>query len=145
MIKMLILLTLALLDAKEIKTLNRGIIDMDTIWGRRPVYVSFWAIWCSNCVKELDEINKIKDSLNIVVLAINEDGQRKLSRVNAFIKTKKWDFPVVMDFDQSLMKSYGVSALPTSFLYSKEKKLLKRFTGFSTKDKELLKKLLEED
>uniref|UniRef100_A0A7V4E4M2 TlpA family protein disulfide reductase n=1 Tax=candidate division WOR-3 bacterium TaxID=2052148 RepID=A0A7V4E4M2_UNCW3 len=145
MIKMLILLTLALLDAKEIKTLNRGIIDMDTIWGRRPVYVSFWAIWCSNCVKELDEINKIKDSLNIVVLAINEDGQRKLSRVNAFIKTKKWDFPVVMDFDQSLMKSYGVSALPTSFLYSKEKKLLRRFTGFSTKDKELLKKLLEED
>jgi len=145
MIKMLILLTLALLDAKEIKTLNRGIIDMDTIWGRRPVYVSFWAIWCSNCVKELDEINKIKDSLNIVVLAINEDGQRKLSRVNAFIKTKKWDFPVVVDFDQSLMKSYGVSALPTSFLYSKEKKLLRRFTGFSTKDKELLKKLLEED
>ncbi|MDI6850829.1 MAG: TlpA disulfide reductase family protein [bacterium] len=145
MFKAFVLFTFALLNSREIKTFNYGVVDMDTIWGKKPVYISFWAIWCTNCVKELDKINKIKDSLNIVVIAINEDGQRKLSRVDAFIKTKKWDFPVVMDFDQSLMKSYGVSALPTSFLYSKEKKLLKRFTGFSTKDKELLKKLLVEE
>lgn len=74
MFKAFVLFTFALLNSREIKTFNYGVVDMDTIWGKKPVYISFWAIWCTNCVKELDKINKIKDSLNIVVIAINEDG-----------------------------------------------------------------------
>jgi thiol-disulfide isomerase/thioredoxin len=143
MLKALVLLTFTLLNAKEVRTLNYGVVNMDTVWGKRPVYISFWAIWCTNCIKELDEINRIKDSLGIFVIAVNEDGLRKESRVVSFVKAKKWDFPIVMDADQSLMKSYGVSALPTSFLFSPKRELLKRFTGFASKDKELLKSMVE--
>lgn len=140
--KLLLTLIIALVDVGSIKTLDRGIIDMDTIWGKGPVYISFWATWCTNCVQELDEINKIKDSLGIFVITVNEDGLRKEGRVLSFLKGKKWDYPVVMDEGQKLMRKYGVTALPTSFLYSKDKKLLKRFTGFSSRDAALMKELL---
>ncbi len=144
MVSVISLILFSILNQNKLETLNFSVVDMDTIWGRKPVYVSYWAIWCTNCVKELDEINKVKDSLGIFVVAINEDGEKRENRVIAFVKGKGWNFPVVMDKGQSLMKSAGVSALPTSFLYSKEKKLLKRFTGFSHKDLEGLKKLIAE-
>ncbi len=144
MVRVISLILFSILNQSKLQTINFGVVDMDTIWGRKPVYMSYWAIWCTNCVKELDEINKVKDSLGIFVIAINEDGEKRENRVVAFVKGKGWDIPVVMDKGQSIMKSVGVTALPTSFLYSKEKKLLKRLTGFTQKDLELLKKLLEE-
>lgn len=104
--------------------------------------MSYWAIWCTNCVKELDRIQKVKDSLDLFVIAINEDGVRKKANVLNFIRARKWDFVVVMDEGQNWMKKDGVTALPTSFLYGKDGVLLKRTTGFAEKDIEELKRLL---
>lgn len=143
MFKFMLLLIFGLIESGSIETLNFGTIDMDTIWSSKPVYISFWATYCTSCVRELDEINRIKDSLGIFVIAVCEDGSRKESKVISFIKGKKWSFPVLMDDRQSVMKQYGVTALPSSFLYNKERKLLKRFTGFSPRDVDLIKRLLE--
>lgn len=144
MIKLLPILFSLLINQKTISSINFGVVDLDTIWGRKPVYVSFWAIWCSSCVKELDRINKVKDSLGIFVIAINEDGLRKSSIVLNFVRAKRWNFPVVVDDGQSLMKAFSVTALPTSFLYGVDKSLLKKFTGFSEGDLKVIKELLNE-
>jgi len=142
MVKVLSLAFMFFTNVKTLETLNYGTLDMDTVWGRRPVYVSYWAIWCTNCVKELDRIQKVKDSLDLFVIAINEDGVRKKANVLNFIRARKWDFVVVMDEGQNWMKKDGVTALPTSFLYGKDGVLLKRTTGFAEKDIEELKRLL---
>jgi thiol-disulfide isomerase/thioredoxin len=117
---------------------------MDTVWGKKPVYISFWAIWCTNCVKELDRMNKLKDSLGIFIIAVNEDGERKKGNVLSFSKSRKWDFPILMDEGQKLLKSFGVTALPTSFLYDTQKKLVKRFTGFAESDVKYLKEFKDD-
>lgn len=145
MIKLLPILFSLLINQKTVSSINFGVVDLDTIWGRKPVYISFWAIWCSSCVKELDRINKIKDSLGIFVIAVNEDGLRKSSSVLNFVKAKRWNFPVILDDGQSLMKAFGVAALPTSFLYGVDKSLLKKFTGFSEGDLKVIKELISED
>ncbi len=144
MVKAILLLALSLLDAQKISTINYGIVDMDTVWGKKPVYISFWAIWCTNCVKELDRMNKLKDSLGIFIIAVNEDGERKKGNVLSFSKSRKWDFPILMDEGQKLLKSFGVTALPTSFLYDTQKKLVKRFTGFAESDVKYLKEFKDD-
>ncbi|MEO0241855.1 MAG: TlpA disulfide reductase family protein [candidate division WOR-3 bacterium] len=145
MIRLLPIFISLLINQKTVSSINFGVVDLDTIWGRKPVYISFWAIWCSNCVKELDRINKVKDSLGIFVVAVNEDGLRKSSNVLNFVRNRRWNFPVIIDDGQSLMKAFGISALPTSFLYSVDRKLLKKFTGFSEGDLKVIKELLGEE
>ncbi|MEO0246515.1 MAG: TlpA disulfide reductase family protein [candidate division WOR-3 bacterium] len=145
MIRLLPIFISLLINQKTVSSINFGVVDLDTIWGRKPVYIIFWAIWCSNCVKELDRINKVKDSLGIFVIAVNEDGLRKSSNVLNFVRNRRWNFPVIIDDGQSLMKAFGISALPTSFLYSVDRKLLKKFTGFSEGDLKVIKELLSEE
>ena len=128
---------------KSVTTLNNQTINLDTIYTQKPVYISFWALWCSQCIKELDKINKITDSLDFFVLAINEDGKRKKARVTTFVKGHKWSFPITIDERQKLMREFGVLALPSSFLYDTKGNLVKRFTGFSSKDEEVFLKILD--
>ncbi len=134
---------LAVFPIKQVRTLDNRVIDMDTIYTKRPVYVSFWALWCSQCIKELDRVNELKDSLNVFVITINEDGNRKKARVSAFAKGRKWQFPVSIDERQKLMREMGVVALPSSFLYDRDGKCVKKFTGFSGKAEETFKALID--
>ncbi len=128
---------------KNITTINQQAIDMDTIYVKKPVYVSFWALWCSQCIKELDKINMLSDSLDFFVLAINEDGNRKKARVASFVRGKKWKFPVMIDSRQKLMRQFGVLALPSSFLYGTDGEVVKKFTGFSQNSEKLFVKLID--
>lgn len=136
----LLLLTFPL---KNICTINNKTIDIDTIYSKKPVYISFWALWCSQCIKELDRINKLKDSLDIFVIAINEDGKRKRARVANFVKGHKWRFPVSLDEGQKLMREFGVLALPSSFLYDTKGNRIRRFTGFSPKSEKIFIKIID--
>ncbi len=128
---------------KKLTTIEQKEIDMDTVYTKKPVYVSFWALWCSQCIKELDKINKLKDSLDFFLIAINEDGKRKKARVISFIRAKKWNFPVVLDGRQKYMREFGVLALPSSFLYDREGKPVRKFTGFSQSAEKIFIKLVD--
>ena len=128
---------------KKVTTIDQKRIDMDTVYTQKPVYISFWALWCSQCIKELDKINMLKDSLDFFVIAINEDGNRKKARVASFIRGKKWNFPVMIDERQKYMREFGVLALPSSFLYNREGKVIKKFTGFSQSAEDKFIKILD--
>jgi len=38
--------------------------------------INYWAIWCSPCREEIPELNALNDSSELVVYAVNYDGQR---------------------------------------------------------------------
>jgi len=127
----------------KVKTLDGNEVSLDSLLKEKPVYISFWALWCKGCIKELNQIKELADSGKIYVIAINEDGSRKLNRVKNFLKSRGWNFIHVIDKSQELMRKFRVIALPSSFLYSKSG-LEHKFTGFSQKDyKQLLLKIKE--
>ena len=140
---LLFFIVISTFPLKTITTIDHNIIDFDTIYTQKPVYISFWALWCSQCIKELDKINTLQDSMNFFVIAINEDGKRKKARVRNFTKGHKWRFSVALDESQKLMREFGILALPSSFLYDTKGHLVKRFTGFSSKDEKNFIKLLD--
>lgn len=141
--KLLFFIVLTTLPLKHLKTIDNTTIDLDTIYTKKPLYVSFWAMWCTQCIKELDRLNTLKDSLNIYIIAINEDGKRKKGRTKSFSKGHKWDFPIIIDERQEIMRKFGVLALPSSFLYDTKGNILKKFVGFSPKDEKILTEILD--
>ncbi len=139
-----ILLTIVFLGSfpiKQVQTLSNKTILLDTV--KTPIYISFWAFWCKQCIKELDKINRIKDTIGLGVISISEDGERKKMRVISFAKGRQWAFPVVLDKNQSYMKKFGVVALPSSFLFDKNGNIIHKFTGFSPEDKKILIRIVD--
>jgi len=91
----------------------------------RVVLVNFWASWCPPCVREMPSMQRLKEKLAgrpFSILAVNMAESDK--SVRAFLSTMKVDFPVPMDRDGAVLKSWKVFVFPTSFVLDVEGRIL---------------------
>jgi len=97
----------------------------------RRVILSFWSTTCLPCMKEIPGLHSFvskheQDSLKVFL--VNLDNQTS-SELQAFVTSKGWTFPVLVDPYQSVAKRYAVTALPTVYVISPEGKIEHAFTG----------------
>ncbi len=110
-----------LVDIKEKRVNTEGSI----------AYV-FWASWCPPCEVELKRIHKmIKNSIihPQQIVAISIDNQ--LSDLQAVVKEREYNFPVVWDKDGALRKKYDVTVTPTIIVVDKKKEVVWATKGLS--------------
>jgi thiol-disulfide isomerase/thioredoxin len=108
-----------------------------------PVFVSFWATWCSPCKEEMKYLQKIYDKYKdkgFTYLAVNTDTQKSLSKVKTYISSKGYTFPVVLDTDEKIFESYQGEGLPYSLLIGMDKKILAKHVGFLSGDEDKIEK-----
>jgi len=87
----------------------------------RVVLVNFWASWCPPCVREMPSMQRLKEKLAgkpFTILAVNMAEPD--ANVRAFLSKMKMDFPVPMDRDCAVLKSWRVFVFPTSFVLDTE-------------------------
>jgi peroxiredoxin len=81
------------------------------------VLMNFWATWCPPCLEEMPAMERLwrqhKDG-QLVVLAVSVDTDPKI--VVPFISRHGYTFAVGLDAKMALAQSYGVRAIPSSFL-----------------------------
>ena len=83
----------------------------------KVVLVNFWATWCEPCRDEMPSIGKLRDSLQgrpFAVLAVNL-GEPE-SRIRRFAERVPMNFPVLLDRDTAVAKSWKARILPASYL-----------------------------
>ena len=81
------------------------------------VLINFWATWCGPCREEMPSINKLRASLAgqpFAVLAVNLAEPE--SRIRRFMEQVPLDFPVLLDRDTSVARTWKARILPASFL-----------------------------
>jgi thiol-disulfide isomerase/thioredoxin len=115
----------------------------------KVVFVNFWASWCPPCLAEMPNINQLyqdyADNDEVVFLMISVEDNFEKSK--ALVKRKGFDFQIYHVESLNLPAIYK-GTLPTTFLLSKDGKVLMQHEGMANYDNEqtrtLIKKALDD-
>ncbi len=97
----------------------------------KVVVLHFWATWCVACRHEMPKIEQLWQryrSRGLVVLGVNAD-RGNLPAVRDFIHQLNLSFPSLLAPDGAVRNTYGVRALPTSYLIGRDGKIIGRIIG----------------
>jgi thiol-disulfide isomerase/thioredoxin len=124
-----------------IKDLNGNKFQFDQFKGK-VVFINLWATWCGPCKAEMPGIHKLytkmkDDSVTFIMLSLDKD--QALPKVEAYIQKNEFTFPVFMPSGY-LSEQLQVPSIPTTFIISKEGKIVLKEVGTRNYD---TKKMLE--
>ena len=96
----------------------------------KVVFLNFWATWCGPCRAEMPSMEVLygrykEKGLEIFAVNCGEEQEQVL----AFMKNNGLSFPAALDSDGKVSKSYGIQAIPTSFIIDREGKIIVRLVG----------------
>ena len=85
------------------------------------VVVHFFATWCEPCRDELPALRRLVErsdpaQLRVISISVAEVG----ARVRNFVEKLPVNFPILLDSDRAVARSWGVSALPTTFILNRD-------------------------
>jgi peroxiredoxin len=87
----------------------------------KTVLVNFWATWCPPCLEEMPAMERLwrkhRDA-GFVLVAVSVDADPQ--KVVPFATAHKLTFPIAFDSKMAIAERYGVRALPSSFIVSRE-------------------------
>jgi len=122
-------------------------VHLDSVLKKGPVYISFWALWCKMCIKELDALRPYYDKTykakGLQVLAMSVDGPKSVARVKPFAKSHKWEYTVLLDTEQKVKELYQVRAMPSAFIINQKGEIVYIHTGFKLGDEKMIAKELD--
>ena len=109
----------------QLQTLNGKTISLKELRGK-PILLNFWATWCPPCIAEMPSIQLVNyehQGEDVVILTVDILGSRPSetpSNLATFMQKNEYTFPVLLDTDGKVTKSYFITNIPTTFLIDKD-------------------------
>ncbi|MCL2186018.1 MAG: TlpA family protein disulfide reductase [Treponema sp.] len=113
----------------NLQLLNGGNVSLANYTGK-VIILNFWATWCPPCLAEMPSMELLYQrykSAGLEILAVNI--RERYDTVNLFIQNKKHTFPVPLDINGSVSSTYGIEAIPTSFIIDRRGKIIGKLIG----------------
>lgn len=109
------------------------------------VFVNFWATWCDPCRVEIPWLIDMQAKygsrgFTVIGVAMDEEGK---SAVAPFLTKERFDvngqqlpmsYPIWLGTDEAADKFGGILGYPTSFLISRDGKVVAKFQGLKSSD-----------
>lgn len=101
--------------------LSEQSVDVNRFLGAKTLVISFWSIYCSDCVRELDDLRAMRSefsSEDVEIIAVNTDSAIPVARIASFVRryegARGASLGVVhmLDRDNSIVKAFGVTQIP---------------------------------
>lgn len=97
-----------------VKTISGGSYTLSKSIGKKPVYLIFWATWCSICRAEIPSIKELhkKHGNNINIIAINVGQGESLEKVVRYKNEHQLPYLLAFDEESKISRLYGVLGTP---------------------------------
>ena len=122
--------------AVEIKTPEGAVFNTSGIDNEgRPIILSFWALWCKPCHKELNAIADLyeewQEETGVKLVAISIDDARSTAKVLPTVNGYGWEYEVYLDPNGDFKRAMGVNMIPHLFILDGNKKVVYQHTSYS--------------
>jgi thiol-disulfide isomerase/thioredoxin len=104
----------------------------------KVIFLNLWATWCGPCRTEMPTIQQLYEQVandNIVFVMLSLDKDQDREKIAGYIRKKSYSFPVYQPLGH-LSRQLSVPSIPTTFVISKEGKIVAKeigATNFNTK------------
>lgn len=128
----------------ELLTLEGTKVKLSDYKGKK-VMINFWATWCPPCRVEMPVMQKFyseNQDNNVVILSVDATHtEASQTVVESFQKHWGLTFPLVLDVDGQVGKTYQVSAYPATYVLDEQGIIRKKHQG--AMDEDMLKKAVK--
>jgi thiol-disulfide isomerase/thioredoxin len=122
------------LPVLKLKDLNNKRLDLSSLYEDGPVAINAWNMSCEPCKKEMKYLNEFHikyQNQGFKFVSVNIDSPRSMSKVKSYIKSMKWDFPILSDPRAEFFRKTGGKVMPYLLLVNKDGSIFKRHVGFN--------------
>lgn len=134
----------------DIKKLNGEIFNTSEIDnGGDPIVLTFWALWCKPCIRELNAIADLyadwQDETGVKIVAVSIDDARSVPKVAPTANGNGWEYDIYLDTNGDFKRAMGVNMIPHLFLLNGDKQVVYQHTSYAEGNEwelyELIKKV----
>jgi tetratricopeptide (TPR) repeat protein/thiol-disulfide isomerase/thioredoxin len=121
----------ALAKPFSLETLSGDKVSFESLQGKVAV-VKFWGVWCSPCVAEMPDFQKLVDKYadDPKVAIVTIDSDKDPETVRKFMEKHQYRFPVLLD-DGWISSAAGLNSYPTAWFVSADGRVAFEKTGMS--------------
>ncbi|MFT5926457.1 MAG: peroxiredoxin [Rubritalea sp.] len=117
-----------------LKNIKGKKVNIQELSKDKPVVISFWATWCTPCMRELDAIKEHyiekQDEFGFELIAIATDDARTKQRVKTESMGRSWPYEILLDTKNEIIRSLGNPQIPLTLIV-KNNKIVYRHSSFT--------------
>ena len=128
-----------------LEDLSGDFVELNQEVGEGPILLSFWATWCKPCIEELDEYKKLYNDYKdkgFKMFAISTDDENTVAKVKPLVKSKGYNFPVLLDTNGDAVRLYYAQSIPYSVILDKDGMIIYSHLGYMKGDEVKVKDIV---
>jgi thiol-disulfide isomerase/thioredoxin len=105
-----------------LKTIDGETIDLSDLYGKKAVYLKFWATWCTPCREQMPHLEHTFESAgsDLAVIAIDVGFGDSLEAIRAYRRQSGIRMPIVFDADGHLGAAFGLRVTPQHIVIGRD-------------------------
>jgi len=109
----------------SLTTIDGQKIDLGALYGKKAVYLKFWATWCVPCREQMPHFQRTYEGAgsDLAVIAINAGFNDSLGEIRTFRQRLGISMPIVMD-DGRLAAAFNLRVTPQHIVIGRDGRIL---------------------
>ncbi|WP_189168527.1 TlpA family protein disulfide reductase [Pilimelia anulata] len=99
------------------------------LWARRPVVLLFVSSWCTPCAERADALSALAERYRDRVVFVAVAARDEPADLAAYLRAHRVAYPVVVDADETIWRSYAVREPPAVAVVAAGGGLLRGWPG----------------
>ena len=118
----------------RLTTIDGQTIDLGKLYGRKAVYLKFWATWCVPCREQMPHFERTfeRAGSDLAVIAVDVGFEDSVEQVRKYRREMGLKMPIVFDTDGTLGEAFRLRVTPQHVVIGRDGRIA--FVGHEVND-----------